>query len=138
MTNWLFGMVTILQFVAIKMSRKRLLGKNLKGRFASDFKMLQSFFLIFDKVTNTSPIVNCQIVNNNCCDKDLKEIFESDTNRLEVSFSSLTMQSSSIQRLNCKQQLLIIFKYVYNYCYDKDLKGSSLQMQTVESCLSHR
>ena len=108
MTNWFFGMVTILQFVTIKMSRKWRCGKNLKGRFASDFKLMRSLFLIFDSATNSSPIVNCQIVNNCCHDKDLKEIFKSDAIRLVVSFKSLSMQTSSIYKLMWN---------LYNCCY---------------------
>ena len=65
-------------------------------------KLLRAVFLIFDKVINSFPIVNCQIVNNCCYGKDSKVIFESVVICLEVSFSSLTMQTSSIYKLICK------------------------------------
>ena len=130
MTNWFFGMVTILQFVTIKMSRKWRCGKNLKGRFASDFKLMRSLFLIFDSATNSSPIVNCQIVNNCCHDKDLKEIFKSDAIRLVVSFKSLSMQTSSIYKFKPVNMYIIV-------AMAKNLKGSFWQMQIAKSCLSH-
>jgi hypothetical protein len=81
------------------------MAKNLKG----SFWQMQIAKSCLSQLWQGDPIVN-----NYCYGKDLKEIFESDSNRLEVSFWSLTMQSSSIPRLNFKQHLLIIFKYVYN------------------------
>ena len=113
MTNWFFGMVTILQFVTIKMSRKWRCGKNLH--------QILNWCGLFDSATNSSPIVNCQIVNNCCHDKDLKEIFKSDAIRLVVSFKSLSMQTSSIYKCKPVNMYIIvamakIWKEVFGRC----------------------
>ena len=86
MTNWFFGMVTILQFVTIK-----------KMALWQKFERDQFF-----------RIVNCQIVNNCCHDKDLKEIFKSDVIRLVVSFKSLSMQTSSIYKCKPVNMYIIV------------------------------
>ena len=122
MTNWFFGMITILQFVTIKMSRKWRCGKNLH--------QILNWCGLFDSATNSSPIVNCQIVNNCCHDKDLKVIFKSDVIRLVVSFKSLSMQTSSIYKCKPVNMYIIV-------AMAKNLKGSFWQMQIAKSCLSH-
>ena len=150
MTNCFFGMVTILWLVTIKMSRNWLWQK-FEREICIRFEIDAVFFLIFDKVINSFPIVNCQIVNNCCYGKDLKVIFESDVICLEVSFSSLTMQTSSIYKLICKPvnmyiivAMAKIWKEVFGRCkllravfliFDKETNSSPIvNCQIVNNC----